>query len=86
MKKKSEINFCKKCLLPETYPKLRINGKGVCNACESHQNKYSRTEGFLPGAINGTPAVVTVSGGLDGLVACIVAMGISSNCAKGGHC
>lgn len=28
---------CSKCILPETYPKIRFNKEGVCNYCLSHK-------------------------------------------------
>jgi len=34
------MKFCKKCLLPETYPKLHLDSKGYCNVCVEHENKF----------------------------------------------
>ena len=35
------IKFCKKCLFPNTKPDLHFNDKGVCDACESAEKKWS---------------------------------------------
>lgn len=31
--------YCKTCLLPSTKPDLMFNDKGICSACEAHENK-----------------------------------------------
>jgi N-acetyl sugar amidotransferase len=33
------ITYCKKCVMPATKPDLKINEQGVCNACESFQER-----------------------------------------------
>jgi hypothetical protein len=34
------MDFCKKCLLPETYPKLNLNSEGYCNVCVAYEQKF----------------------------------------------
>ena len=36
-----KINFCKKCLFPETKPDLFFDENGICSACNSAQEKYN---------------------------------------------
>ncbi|MDB3902237.1 N-acetyl sugar amidotransferase [bacterium] len=33
------ITYCKNCVMPATKPDLKINQEGVCNACESFQDR-----------------------------------------------
>jgi len=33
------MNYCKKCVLPDTRPNLYILSSGICTACYSHSNK-----------------------------------------------
>lgn len=33
------IEYCKKCILPNTRPNLKILDNGICNACHSHELK-----------------------------------------------
>lgn len=33
------MNWCKRCILPDTRPNLRLDADGVCNACRSHASK-----------------------------------------------
>ena len=33
------MNYCKKCVLPDTRPNLFILSNGICTACHSHSNK-----------------------------------------------
>lgn len=33
------MRYCSRCILPDTRPNLKLNAKGVCNACESHGQK-----------------------------------------------
>ena len=35
------INYCKKCLFPETKPDLYFDTKGVCDACHSAERKHA---------------------------------------------
>ena len=35
-----EINYCKKCLFPETKPDLFFDENGICSACNSAHEKY----------------------------------------------
>ena len=40
------IKFCKKCMMPNSRPRIRFDEKGVCNACNylSDQNKIDYKE------------------------------------------
>jgi N-acetyl sugar amidotransferase len=33
------INWCRRCILPDTRPNLRLDAEGVCNACRTHASK-----------------------------------------------
>ncbi len=33
------MKYCKRCVMPDTKPDLRINEKGICNACESYEKR-----------------------------------------------
>ncbi|WP_420547771.1 N-acetyl sugar amidotransferase [Curvivirga sp.] len=33
------IQYCKKCVMPDTKPDLKLNADGVCSACESYDNR-----------------------------------------------
>lgn len=33
------INFCKKCIMPDSRPRIIFNNKGVCNACINSEKK-----------------------------------------------
>ncbi len=34
-----EVKYCKKCLMPNTRPRITFNADGVCNACEHAEKK-----------------------------------------------
>jgi len=33
------LNYCKKCVMPDTKPDLHLDEEGVCNACRSYENR-----------------------------------------------
>lgn len=33
------MNYCKKCVMPDTRPGITFNKKGVCSACQSYENR-----------------------------------------------
>lgn len=33
------MNYCKKCVMPDTKPDLHLDEEGVCNACRSYENR-----------------------------------------------
>ena len=33
------INFCKKCIMPSSRPRVRFNSEGICNACVNSEDK-----------------------------------------------
>ncbi len=35
------MNYCKRCVMPDTKPDLYIDQEGVCNACRSYENRKS---------------------------------------------
>ncbi|MBB5439641.1 N-acetyl sugar amidotransferase [Pedobacter sp. AK017] len=73
------INYCSKCLFPETKPDLSFNDEGVCSACSAANDKFSnidwekRKNDFneiinhyrLPEGSIGYDCIVPVSGGKD---------------------
>lgn len=69
------MEFCKTCLLPETYPNLHLNADGRCEVCVAHKEKFEdfdpeKAEMELkarldPIAGNNGRFVVTCSGGID---------------------
>jgi hypothetical protein len=69
------MKFCKKCLLPETYPKLYLNSDGYCNVCVEYEKKFKNfdphnTELELKRKLdqdskNNHTFIVTCSGGID---------------------
>ena len=34
------MKWCKKCVLPDTRPNLKLNENGICNACLSGSSEY----------------------------------------------
>mgnify|MGYP000485195038 CR=1 FL=1 len=74
-----ELNYCTKCLFPETKPDLFFNEEGICSACVSSSQKYKdidwekkKREFFeiidfykLPKGEKGYDCVIPVSGGKD---------------------
>lgn len=40
--KEKKIKICQKCVLPETFPKISFDEKGICNFCREYKkNEYS---------------------------------------------
>ena len=33
------MNYCKNCVMPDTKPNLKLNDEGICNACESYNER-----------------------------------------------
>ena len=33
------INFCKKCIMPDSRPRIVFNEQGICNACTNSEEK-----------------------------------------------
>ena len=70
----SSVNLkrCKKCVLPETYPYVDLDAKGVCRYCREHKPIKIKGEKLLLDEIqkykssNGEPdCIVALSGGRD---------------------
>lgn len=40
------MNYCARCLLPDTKPYIRFDGKGVCAACRAHEHKNQAVQGI----------------------------------------
>lgn len=62
---------CTKCILPESYPKIIYNNRGVCNYCINFKKKLSKGEDKLINIINNlhtkdvNKCIVALSGGRD---------------------
>lgn len=39
-----EIKICQRCVLPETFPNIRFNEKGVCNFCMEYKKSEPNFE------------------------------------------
>lgn len=39
-----EIKYCKKCLMPDSRPRIGFDDEGVCNACRHSENKYTNID------------------------------------------
>jgi len=70
------MKYCRRCILPDTRPNLRLDAEGVCNACRSHASRphidwKSRAADFKRLVENvrtkgkGYDCVIPVSGGKD---------------------
>jgi len=67
------MKYCKKCILPETYPGITFNSEGVCNFCQEHKSEDLQRAGkerllnVLRSVTNESPydCIVPVSGGKD---------------------
>ena len=33
------LNFCKKCVIPSSRPRIVFNNEGICNACTNGEEK-----------------------------------------------
>jgi N-acetyl sugar amidotransferase len=33
------MNYCQRCVLPDTRPNLRLDDEGICNACRAHESR-----------------------------------------------
>lgn len=70
------MNYCRKCILPDTRPNLSINSQGICNACIAHgtrqdidwQKRKIALETVIENAkkhSKGYDCLIPVSGGKD---------------------
>jgi N-acetyl sugar amidotransferase len=70
------MKYCKRCILPDTRPNLRLDAEGVCNACRSHaarpkvdwqsrQADFVRLVSHACKKSSGYDCVIPVSGGKD---------------------
>lgn len=71
------MNYCKRCVLPDTRPGIILDDEGVCSACRGHEDKKRRIdwtgrakvfEGIVADAkarSTGYDCIVPVSGGKD---------------------
>lgn len=66
------LKRCVKCVLPETYPNITFNNKGICNYCINHKRKYYPGEEAFDDVLEGYrnrggkyDCLVAVSGGKD---------------------
>jgi N-acetyl sugar amidotransferase len=78
MIKKAHMNWCQRCILPDTRPNLWLDAEGVCNACRGHKTKRiidwpARANQLVEvvtaakdrARSNGYDCVIPVSGGKD---------------------
>lgn len=65
----SQLKRCTKCILPETFPEIQFDEKGVCNICNSHKIKTLLGKHALLDVISKLPKekplLVAFSGGRD---------------------
>lgn len=70
------MRYCRKCVIPDSRPNIRLDPDGVCNACRSHATKrdidWAQRERAFRGAVEhaksrsrGYDCVIPVSGGKD---------------------
>ena len=70
------MRYCQECILPDTRPNLKLNEKGVCNACETHKRRTgidwnAREQAFqkvvehAKARSKGYDCLIPVSGGKD---------------------
>lgn len=71
------MNYCARCILPDTRPGIRLDEEGVCSACHGHDDKENKIdwvarsksfEGLVADAkkrSHGYDCIVPVSGGKD---------------------
>src|SRR6202035_4582779 len=71
------MKYCRKCILPDTRPGLRIGPDGVCSACEGHREKcqvidWDARRGAFEAVVahararsHGYDCIIPVSGGKD---------------------
>lgn len=79
------MRYCRRCILPDTRPNLRLDEDGICNACKAHETRptidYAARETFFREVVEhaksrstGYDCVIPVSGGKDStwqLVTCL---------------
>ena len=71
------MRYCRRCILPDTRPGIRLNEDGVCSGCLGHDDKENRIDwtsraqalGEIAAEAKGRAAsydcIVPVSGGKD---------------------
>lgn len=70
------MRYCKRCVIPDTRPNIRLNAEGVCNACESADHKteidWTQREQLFRDVVDhakassrGYDCLIPVSGGKD---------------------
>lgn len=70
------MKYCQSCVLPDTRPNLKLDARGICNACRSHDQRtdidwQARQSAFLKVVENakqrskGYDCLIPVSGGKD---------------------
>lgn len=94
------LRYCKKCVMPNTKPDLFFDGKGVCSACRSYENRvnvdwikrYQELEKILDRYRNSSGSnwdcIVPVSGGKDSTyqVIRILQLGLNPLCVTSTTC
>jgi len=70
------MKYCRRCILPDTRPNLKLDAEGICNACRSHESRpridwagreaaFRRLVEQTSARSRGYDCVVPVSGGKD---------------------
>lgn len=94
------INYCKKCVMPDTKPDLHLDEAGVCNACRSyekrkevnwdarHKELLQLLERYRSPDGSGWDCIVPVSGGKDSTyqVLRILQLGLNPLCVTSTTC
>ena len=94
------LTYCKKCVMPDTKPDLRLDDEGVCNACRSYEQRtevdwdirYEELQKILKKYRNKDSSnwdcIVPVSGGKDSTyqVVRMLQMGLNPLCVTSTAC
>ncbi len=94
------IQYCKKCVMPHTKPDLKLDDKGVCNACRSYENRididweqrarelHEITERYRSKDGSNWDCIIPVSGGKDSTfqVIKVLELGLNPLCVTATTC
>ncbi|NLD98190.1 MAG: N-acetyl sugar amidotransferase, partial [Synergistaceae bacterium] len=94
------MNYCKRCVMPDTKPDLKLDDEGICSACRSYENRkavdWASRERELMEILaryrsqnqSGWDCIVPVSGGKDSTYQVIrmLQMGMNPLCVTATTC
>jgi len=94
------VNYCKRCVMPDTKPDLKLDDEGICSACRSYENRkavdWASRERELMEILaryrsqnqSGWDCIVPVSGGKDSTYQVIrmLQMGMNPLCVTATTC